>query len=122
MAARLTKTGLKVPVNGKNYAVTAMNRYGQAGAPAQLLLNAGSEYGEPSICKTDGRPISLPHKGATLDADFVIIESFCGQQIALQPYTDLLDVSRLPDGIYQLRSLGRKGRNHRIGFFTVKRK
>jgi hypothetical protein len=28
----------------------------------------------------------------------------------------------LPEGIYQLRALGRKGRNHRIGFFAIKRK
>ena len=121
MAARLTKTSLLVPVNGKNYAVTAMNRYGQESTPAQLLLNAGGHYAAPTISKTDGRPIVLPEKGQTLDAEFIVIETLGGQQVALRPYSKVLDVKELPDGLYQLRSLGRKGRNHRIGFFSIKR-
>ena len=115
MAMRLTTTSLLVPNNGMNYAVTAMNRYGQESMPAQLLLNAGERYAASLISKTDGRPIALPGKGQTLDADYIVVESFLGQQIAIMPYSKLLDVSGLPDGIYQLRSLGKKGRNHRIG-------
>ena len=121
MAARLTKTSLLVPVNGKSYAVTAMNRYGQESTPAQLLLNAGGHYAAPTISKTDGRPIVLPEKGQTLDAEFIVIVTLGGQQVALRPYSKVLDVKELPDGLYQLRSLGRKGRNHRIGFFSIKR-
>lgn len=121
VATRLTKTSVLVPVSGKNYAVTAMNRYGQESRPAQLLLNAGSRYTKAIVSKTDGRPIALPQKGFALDAEFVAIETFEGRQIAVRPYSTLLDVTGLPDGFYQLRSLGRKGRNHRIGFFSIKR-
>ena len=122
MATRKRETSMMVPVNKLNYAVTAMNRYGQESTPAQLLLNAGSRIRTtPTISKTDGRAIALPPKGATLDAEFVIIETFDGRQVAIQPYTEMLDVSRLPNGLYQLRSLGKKGRNHRIGFFMLKR-
>ena len=121
MATRLTKTSLMVPVNGKNYAVTAMNRYGQESTPAQLLLNAGGQYAAPTISKTDGRPIALPQKGKTLDAEYIVVETLGGQQVALRPYGAVLDVKGLPDGLYQLRSLGKKGRNHRIGFFSIKR-
>ena len=121
VATHLTTTSVQVPVGRKNYAVTAMNRYGQESTPAQLLLNAGPHYAAPVIGRTDGRPIALPQKGATLDAEYLIAETFQGQQVGIFPYTDLLDVSSLPDGIYQLRSLGRRGRNHRIGFITVKR-
>ena len=121
MATRLTKTSLLVPVNGKNYAVTAMNRYGQESTPAQLLLNAGSHYAAATISKTDGRTIALPQKDATLDAEFVIIETFDGRQVAIRPYTQTLQVDDLSNGLYQLRSLGKKGRNHRIGFFILKR-
>jgi hypothetical protein len=121
MATRLTNTNLLVPVNGKNYAVTAMNRYGQESTPAQLLLNAGSHYAAATISKTDGRPIALPQKGATLDAEYVIIETFDGRQVDVRPYTQMLSVDNLPNGIYQIRSLGKKGRNHRIGFFCIKR-
>ena len=121
MSTRLTTTSLLVPANGKNYAVTAMNRYGQESTPAQLLLNAGKKYAAPSICKTDGRPIALPRKDATLDAEYIVIETFDGRQVAVRPYTTTLQVDDLPSGIYQLRSLGKKGRNHRIGFFSIKR-
>jgi hypothetical protein len=121
VATRLTKTSVLVPVNGNNYAVTAMNRYGQESLPAQLLLNAGSRYEASLISKTDGRPIALPVKGSTFDADYVVIETFDGRQVAVRPYDKVLNVNGLPNGIYQLRSLGRKGRNHRIGFFSIKR-
>ena len=97
-----------------------MDRYGQESPAAQLLLNAGPEYDTPLIAKSDGRPIALPDKGQTLDADFVIVETLSGQPVGIFPYTDRLDIAHLPDGIYQLRSLGRKGRNHRIGFFAKK--
>jgi hypothetical protein len=56
-----------------------------------------------------------------LDAEYVVIETMDGRQVALRPYSTLLKVDDLPNGIYQLRSLGRKGRNHRIGFFSIKR-
>lgn len=121
VAARITKTSLLVPNNGKNYAVTAMNRYGIESTPAQLLLNVGKRYAVPTISKTDGRPIALPEKGTILDAEFVIVETLDGRQVALRPYSAFLSVDGLPNGIYQLRSLGKKGRNHRIGFFSIKR-
>ena len=122
MAMRLAQTDILVPSNNVNYAVTAMDRYGQEGPAVQLLLNAGPEYAAPIIARSDGRPIAMPEKGATLDADFVIIENALGQQITICPYSHMLNISNLPDGMYQLRSLGRKGRNHRIGFFTKKSK
>ena len=121
MATRLTNTSLQVPVNGNNYAVTAMNRYGMESLPAQLLLNAGTHHAKSLISKTDGRPIALPEKSATLDAEYVIIETFDGRQVSVHPYTPILQVDHLPNGIYQIRSLGKKGRNHRIGFFSIKR-
>ena len=121
VATRLTRTSLQVPVCGKNYAVTAMNRYGQESTPAQLLLNAGNRLTAPTISKTDGRPVALPQKGASLDADYVIVETLDGRQVAIRPYGQMLRVDDLPNGLYQLRSLGKKGRNHRIGFFSLKR-
>lgn len=122
MAMRVTRTSLLVPNNGRmNYAVTAMNRYGQESTPAQLLMNAGRRYAAPTISRTDGRPVALPEKGATLDAEYVVIETMDGRQLEVRPYATLLKVDHLPNGIYQLRSLGRKGRNHRIGFFSIKR-
>lgn len=121
VAMRVTKTSVLVPNNGKNYAVTAMNRYGLESRPAQLLLNAGGHYAVPTISRTDGRPVALPKKGTVLDAEYVVIETLDGRQMEVRPYSALLKVDHLPNGIYQLRSLGKKGRNHRIGFFSIKR-
>ena len=127
---RLRATSLLVPRDSRsqaptqssslNYAVTAMDRYGQESPATQLLLNAGPEYTVPLIGISDGRPIALPSKGSVLDADLVIVEDMKGQPLSVHPYSTLLDVSTLPDGFYQLRSLGRKGRPHRIGFFAKK--
>ena len=122
VATRLTATQVAVPSTPNlNFAVTAMDRYGQESRPAQLLVNAGPKYAAPIICKTDGSVVALPSKPSTLDADVVLVETLLGQVVASSPYASCLDISSLPDGIYQLRSLGRKGRAHRIGFFSIKR-
>ena len=122
VATRLTKTSIPLPDARMNYAVTAQNRYGQEGPARQLLLNAGPRYSAPVIARTNGRYVSLPPKETGLDADYVIIETLQGQSVALLPYpTDALDISHLPNGIYQVRSLGRKGITHRLGFFSIKR-
>ena len=64
----------------------------------------------------------MPKKGAVLDADFMIVETLSGRRVATVPYTEgSMNVDFLPDGMYQLRSLGRKGRNHRMGFFAIRR-
>lgn len=118
VASRLMHSQLQVPAAGLNYAVTAMDRYGQESPAVQLLLNAGPEYAVPLIARSDGCPVVLPHNDPTLDADFVMVETLMGQAVGVYPYSAKLDVTALPDGIYQLRSLGRKGRNHRIGFFS----
>jgi len=122
VATRLTVNSLRVPANPKkNYAITAVDRYGQESAPRQLLLTDDPVYGVPLIVKTNGRSIALPKTDSPLDAEFVVIETLMGQSVSVKPFASVIDISNLPNGIYQLRSLGRKGRNHRIGFFAIKR-
>jgi len=123
VATRLMRTSVRVPNNLQlNYAVTCQDRYGLESLPAQLLLNAGPRYVVPIIAVTDGQPVRLPAKPSTLDADYVIVANMLGQQLAIGPYSSSpFDVSHLPDGVYQLYSLGKKKRSHRIGFFMIKR-
>lgn len=121
VAMRLTVPRLSIPSCSKNYAVTAMDRFGQESPAVQLLLNAGPEYAAPIIAKTAGAPVTMPRMEHTPDADFIIVETLLGQQVAVRPFGSTINVQTLPDGMYQLRSLGRKGRNHRIGFFAKKR-
>lgn len=123
VAARLTATSRLVPaMQGRYYAVTAMNRYGQESPAIQQDCPENTSYtARQQIQISTGHPIALPPKGQVLDADYIIVESMTGQQIGVYPYTATLNVSALADGMYQLRSLGRKGRTHRIGYFIVKR-
>lgn len=123
IAARLTATSAPLPSQRKYYAVTAMNRYGLESPPIQQPQPERQPQTSPQkVQMSAGRPIALPPKAPTLDADYVIIESMTGQQISVRPYSTHMSVDGLPDGMYQLRSLGKKGRTHRIGYFTVRRK
>ena len=133
VATRVMASNLLVPSQGLNYAVTAMDRYGQESTPVQLQLVANSRPendNSPSapmsegaipfytVSKTQGIFI-MPPRPSNLDARFIMIEDIQGKSISVQPYTQQLSLADIPRGIYQLRSLGRKGRNHRLGILYV---
>ncbi len=108
-----------------NYAVTAQDRFGNESRPAQLRrLHATTEKPdvEPMVCIVD-KTLRLPARPNTLDAYDIIIETIAGKRVAVLPYrSDSLDVSFLDEGCYQWRTLGKKKkRNHRMGFFNIKR-
>ena len=117
----MRKTAVHVPVGNMNYAVTAMNRYGLESTASQLLVNAGPAYSGPVIAITDGRPVRIP-RSSVLDANYIIIEDMTGREVSIRPYGPTVSINGIPDGMYQMRTLGWKGRNYRIGFFCVKRK
>jgi len=76
----------------------------------------------PPVIANDGLTMTLPHKPVTLDADHLLVESLTGSIIATLPYhTDRVSIGHIPDGTYMVRSLGRKGVTHRLGFLTIKR-
>ena len=108
-----------------NYAVTVQDRYGVESEPVQLMRPHYTDrlktvFDHPRIAKAD-QTIVLPPKPLSLDADFLVIETLQGSPVAVIPYHGVrANVSHLPEGVYQWRSLGRKGRNHRLGFFSVK--
>ena len=127
VCTRLKANQLQVPAtSGINYAVTACNRYGMESEAAQLCRTGGDDdryFRTNDILYCDGNTLRLPQKPVILDADYVIVETLMGQQLATHRYSKKpIDVSRLPNGIYALRSLGRKGRNHRIGYFSIYRR
>lgn len=133
VATRIMASNLMVPSQGLNYAVTAMDRYGQESTPVQLQLVANSR---PENDNSQSAPMSegaipfytvskaqgifiMPPRPSNLDARFIMIENIQGKSISVQPYTPQLSLADIPRGIYQLRSLGRKGRNHRLGILYV---
>lgn len=124
---RLRKSSLIIPHDPtRYYAVTAIDRYGNESTPLQER-HANPDTPETRITdrllKCDGKTLSLPEKGSVLDAAFVTIETLQGHIVATRPYNGTVaDVSSLPEGMYVLRSLGRKGVTHRLGYFVIRRR
>ena len=126
VATRVEATRLSVPARPhRYYAVTATDRYGLESEPCQM---GGPAEGQPwlvadDIIRTDGRRLLLPEKPSTLDAQFLVVQTLQGQAVKLLPYdSKYADISSLPEGIYSLRTLGRKGRNHRLFYFSIRRR
>ena len=125
VAMRVVSNTLSVPATPKmHYAVTAVDRYGQESRPCQL--QGGDEdwrfWLTDDIIRSDGNTLTLPHKPSVLDAEYIFIETLQGRRIGTYLYNvKTLDVSPLPEGMFVLRSLSKKGNTHRIGFFCIRR-
>lgn len=126
MMARLQKTSIIIPRDpSRYYAVTALDRYGNESKPLQekhVQNTAPATKLPDGLLKCDGKTLRLPEKSNVLDASFITIETLQGHIVATRPYKgSTTDVSRLPEGMYMLRSLGRKGVSHRLGHFIIRR-
>lgn len=126
MMARLQKTSIIIPRDpSRYYAVTALDRYGNESKPLQekhVQNTAPATKLPDGLLKCDGKTLRLPEKSNVLDASFITIETLQGHIVTTRPYKgSTTDVSRLPEGMYVLRSLGRKGVNHRLGHFIIRR-
>lgn len=126
MMTRLQKTSIIIPRDpSRYYAVTALDRYGNESKPLQekhVQNTAPATKLPDGLLKCDGKTLCLPEKSNVLDASFITIETLQGHIVATRPYKgSTTDVSRLPEGMYVLRSLGRKGVSHRLGHFIIRR-
>lgn len=124
--ARLQKTSIIIPRDpSRYYAVTALDRYGNESKPLQekhVQNTAPATKLPDGLLKCDGKTLRLPEKSNVLDASFITIETLQGHIVTTRPYKgSTTDVSRLPEGMYVLRSLGRKGVSHRLGHFIILR-
>ena len=111
------------------YAVTAVDRYGNESKPLQSVEGAGARtsarelLSTDGLLKCDGYKLTLPEKPSTLDANVVCIETMQGKLMTSLPYRGkYADVSKVPEGFYQLRSINKRGITHRLGFFMIKRR
>lgn len=126
MMTRLQKTSIIIPRDpSRYYAVTALDRYGNESKPLQekhVQNTAPATKLPDGLLKCDGKTLRLPEKSNVLDASFITIETLQGHIVTTRPYKgSTTDVSRLPEGMYVLRSLGRKGVSHRLGHFIIRR-
>ena len=100
------------------YAVTAQDRYGNESMAIQEESARLLPYSPSNMLANDGKrlPVSLPG-----DARQLQIETLQGTPVLVVPNLSPVNISTLEEGIYQLKSLHKKGITHRIGFFVVKR-
>lgn len=129
IATRLTKQHIAIrrpeTATALHYAVTAADRYGNesepAGEPKPEQDGAGGAE-KRTWLKNNGHTLQLPPKGQTLDADYIAIETLQGNIMRICPYSGTsAHIGSLPEGMYVLKSLGRKGVAHRLGHFIIKR-
>lgn len=123
---RTARTSIPLPADRElYYAVTATDRYGTESAACQEPCPQGEtaqQASAPAFLPCDGHRLTLPAKPSTLDADYATIETLQGTVVRVVSYGGSpIDVSRLEEGIYIVRSLGKKGRTHRLGHFEVRR-
>ena len=105
-----------------HYAVTTLDRYGNESIALQedtygSRLSPHDSY----LLPNDGRTLLLS-ASATTDAEYLAVCTLQGTIIHTCPNQPHVDVRPLRDGIYELRSLNKKGIMHRLGFFIIKRK
>ncbi len=122
LAIRREKSSIAIPTEGRYFAITGMDEYGNESNAVQSHELKQSQRIDIPLLKCDGHSLTLPKKNPQLDADLVIIETIQGSLLATKAYRGkTLDVSSIPEGYYMLKSLGRKGVTHRLGFFMIKR-
>lgn len=117
MLARQEIDHLAVPEeNGRYYAVTAMDRYGNESEAAQ---SHQKEIVTKKMLRVCGKYVELPAGFFPTD-NVIVVASVEGNMLrALYVKDAKADVSAIPSGMYQIRSVNRKGVSHRIGFFCI---
>ena len=126
---RINRTSTRIQIEPRRYyAVTAIDRYGNESLPLQshqptadeqtISLPAGSR-----MMQCDGKTLVIPDSNEPIDFNYYVVETMQGNIVKTIPHaTNRINVALLPEGMYQIRTIGKKGRNHRLGFFIVKRK
>lgn len=101
-----------------HYAVTAMDRYGNESEP--IYEDGEQSAHHSSLLPNDGRLLFLDF--VTVEpSDFLMMCTLQGTIVHTCSFSEQVDISTMDQGIYELKTLSRKGVTHRIGFFIIKR-
>ena len=99
-----------------NYAVTAVDRYGnESPATQEPVLSTALPA---AFMPNDGRVLTVTRKS---EADFLAVLTMQGRIVYSCRNQAQVNIQTLADGVYELRSLNKKGIMHRLGFFIIKR-
>ena len=128
VAIRRQGRQLLVPNDGCTYyAVTATDRYGNESRALQEDAPYGeaeTQCGSTRLLRCDGKKVEVPNKAHLADTEYLLVESLQGIAVATLSYNgsaETINISTLKNGMYQMRSLNRKGMSHRLGMFIIKR-
>lgn len=126
IVARTSDLSLNIPQTEQTryFAITTIDRYGKESRPIQSDNGEITEKNNirQGLLRNDGNSVYLPTIPSTLDIEYVIFESTTGCAITSCKYAETLNISDIPDGMYIIRSLSRKGKTHRLGWVFIKRK
>ena len=114
------------------YAVTAVNRYGKESEPVGgQRSKVNSQWSKvieqetqtsDQLMANNGYLLTIPEDKILPEAEHLAVFSMQGNIIITKPFARSVNISDIPNGIYELRTLNKKGDTHRIGFFVVKKK
>ncbi len=102
-----------------HYAVTALDRYGNESIPIYDTTPTESKPGISYLLLNDGKYLVVPHQ--QVDAQLLTVSDMQGRIVATYLYKAQINISQLPEGMYTLRTLGKKDITHRLGHFIIKR-
>ena len=126
IATRISGKSIQIPHSTwtRYFAVTAIDRYGKESRPLQSDFGEGG--GEASISqdlmRNADNNLTLPEMPSTLDAEYILFESATGNTITSRKYAKTLNVRTIPDGMYIIRSISKKGKIHRLGWAFIRRR
>ena len=99
------------------YAVTAIDRYGNESQP--VYEDSWKPVMPSSLLPNDGQTLwpDITNVGSN---DLLLVCTLQGTVVMVSRERKV-DIRRLPEGMYELKSITVKGFSHRLGFFAVKR-
>lgn len=101
-----------------HYAVTALDRYGNESSARQEEASRMGGNVTTNLIPNDGRTLKT---GRTADGSRLLICTLQGNTLRTMKSCPQIDISTLPEGIYELKATDRKRVTRRQGFFIVKR-
>ena len=120
IATRYIRSNITIPkAKGQwYYAVTAQDRYGNEGPAVQEATAYRQNFNVSSLLPNDGRKLRV---NAPSDAKALMITTLQGNTVKTCMNEPIIDISTLPEGIYQIKSVHKRHISHRLGFFVVRR-
>lgn len=104
-----------------HYAVTALDRYGNESAPIRSMDKTTAPVVQTTLLYNNGRLLNVPQRNL-FDADLLVVCDMQGRTVKTFFNRPQINISLLPEGMYQLKTMHKKGHSHRLGFFSIKRK